>query len=273
MLPDFQNPERPTLQDPLELRAAPRVGCDLAASIYTTEFPGPLAARLRDISTGGACLASPSPFASKAIQRVALSLPRGTLSLDARGTWQRDADADDMIFTGVCFIDLPEEAAEQLWDLVFDRGKAVARFLCEKSELFELGVEEGLGLAQVSRYRDVPAGRCIYREDSVAEGSGSLFILLEGTVGLHVRVRNALETEVERLGPGELFGGTPLVAGVPPAESALAITNSRLLEIDEQAFRYLRMAKPWLGYRLGQTVIRVNAARLRALTTRLKDEL
>jgi hypothetical protein len=33
------------------------------------------------------------------------------------------------------------------------------------------------------------------------------------------------------------------------------------------------MAKPWLGYRLGQTVIRVNAARLRALTARLKDEL
>ena len=137
----------------------------------------------------------------------------------------------------------------------------------------ELGVDESLGLVQLSRFRDIPVGRFIYRQDTCEAGEDSIFIVLRGSVVLQARVREALEIETERLGPGELFGGLPLLADVTHAESAVAADDTRLIEIDREAFRYLRLAKPWLGYRLAQALLRISASRLRALFARLQDEL
>jgi CRP-like cAMP-binding protein len=134
-------------------------------------------------------------------------------------------------------------------------------------------VDEGLGLAQLSRFRDIPVGRFIYRQDSCEPGEDSIFIVLRGSVALQVRVRDAKEIETERLGPGELFGGLPLLADVTHTESAVAADDTRLIEIDREAFRYLRLAKPWLGYRLAQALLRITTSRLRALFARLQGEL
>ncbi len=274
MLPETEYDDSSiSLVDPLDLRASPRVAADLAASLYSTDMAGPIPCRVRDLSVTGACIATASPFALKSVQRVVVSLPRGSLILEAQGTWQRDAQADDVILSGLKFCDPPKEALDQLWELVFSIGQKLARFLIERTQLHELGVEEGLGLAQTSRFRDIPAGRTIYRQDTALAGEESIFVLIEGAVALQARVRDAFDVETHRLKPGDMFGGLPLIGGGPHAETAIAVENSRLLKIDRQAYRFMRQTRPWLGYRVGQALLRTYAVRLRELSVRLQREL
>lgn len=274
MLPEFEDPKRGSkLLDPLELRAAPRVAVDLPTQLFGTGFRGSLPARTRDLGLTGACIATAYPFALKSVQRIVIDLPRGSLALGAEGVWQRDSAADDVTFTGVRFEEPEGADLDQLWDLVFTSGRSLARFFHECTELRELGIEEAFGLAQVSRYREIPAGRYIFRQDTRNPGEDSLFIVMSGSVALQVRVRGAIETEIERLGVGELFGGTPLLADVDHAESAVATVDTRLLEVDAAGFRHLRLTKPWLGYRLGQALIRLSSQRLQRVAARIRDEI
>ena len=79
--PDDQAPSegtgtetRPTAPlDPLEVRNNPRVGADLAVELYATDFGGALLGRTRDLSIGGACIATPSPFNVK--NNLTFSIP------------------------------------------------------------------------------------------------------------------------------------------------------------------------------------------------------
>jgi len=259
--------------DPLELRQAARVGADHPVQIHCSGLAGSLAGRTRDLSVGGLCVATPSPFDVKSLHRVTLQLPDRHLTLRCEGRWQRDEPADDLVLTGLEFEDLSSDERDALWSLVLQTGRELASFLHERAELHELGLEEAMGLAQVTRYRDIPAGHSLYRQDQRREGEESLFLLLQGEVVLTVRVRDARDVEIARLRPGDLFGGLPLLADCPNAESATAATSSRLLEIDDSAFRYVRLAKPWLGYRLGSALLRVNARRLRDVLGTTRDRL
>jgi len=272
MLPDFDS-HATQLQDPLELHATPRVAVDVPVDLYTADIRGALPGRARDISIEGACVATASPFAIKSLQKVVFSLEAGSLTLAATGAWQQDEEADDLVFTGLKFDTPQREDLDRIWSLVFASGRTLARFLYEKTPLYELGIEEALGLAQMSRYREVPAGRTIYRQDVRESGDESIFILIEGSVTLQAQVGDSVEVEIERVRVGGLFGGTPLLSDAPPIESAVATTKARLLELDAQSFRYLRLTKPWLSYRLCHALYRVSSQRLRTTLARLGERL
>ena len=254
--------------DPLEMRAAPRVGADFPVRIHSRDFPMPLVARTRDLSVDGACLATASPFAVKSLQRIEVQLPGQNLLIEAEGCWQRDEPVDDLVLTGVVFPDPRPETREILWNTVLQSGQQLARFLYERSSLRELGLEEAMGLAHVTRYRHVSAGRTLYRQDCSEPGEDSIFLVTEGRVTLQVRVRNAREVDFAVLESGELFGGFPLVADLAHTESAVADSDCCLLEIDRTAYRYLCSARPWLAQRLSTALVRVSALRLRNLYAR-----
>ncbi len=254
--------QRPVPIDPLEVRSNPRVGTDVPAELYATDFGGALLGRTRDLSIGGACIATQSPFAIKSLQRVTLGLPGGNLTLDAIGCWQREDPLDDSILTGVAFENPDHDQLELVWDQVLDSGKRLARFLYERTALHELGLEEAMGLAQVSRFRSMEAGHTIYRQGTRGGHNDSIFLVAEGRITLQLRIRDAIEQTLDQLSTGDLFGGLPLLADLPHADSAVADTAVRLLEIDRAAFRHLRSMKPWLGHRLGVALLRVHAQRL-----------
>ncbi len=140
MLPDFDS-HVAQLQDPLELRATPRVAVDVPVDLYTTDIHGALPGRARDISIEGACVATASPFTIKSVQKVVFSLEAGSLTLDAIGAWQRDIEADDIVITGLKFKTPAKEELDRLWSLVFASGRTLARFLYENTQLHELGIE------------------------------------------------------------------------------------------------------------------------------------
>ncbi|MCR9097970.1 MAG: cyclic nucleotide-binding domain-containing protein [bacterium] len=248
--------------DPLEVRSNPRVGTDLAVELYATDFSGALVGRTRDLSIGGACIATPSPFSVKGVQRIVLDLPTQRVMLDAIGCWQREDPAEGVILTGVQFENPHPDHLELVWDQVLDAGKKLARFLYERTALHELGLEEAMGLAQVTRFRSLSPGDMIYRQGQTGDGGDSIFLIIEGSVTLQVRVRDAFERPLTQLQVGDLFGGLPLLADLPHAESAVANDHVKLLELDAGAFRHLRSMKPWLGHRLGVALLRVHAQRM-----------
>jgi CRP-like cAMP-binding protein len=254
-------------------RKNPRVGCDFPVDVYARDFQGALAARTRDLGIGGMCIATASPFSYKSIQRVVLKLPERFLDLEAEGRWQRHTPGDDLLLTGVSFVRLPDELLETLWDHVLDGAKHLARFLHARSDLSELDIEEAMGLAQVTRYREVGRGHTIFREDVSEPGEDSIFLVARGSVTLQARVRGARNVVVDRLGPGRLFGGMPLLGDLPPSVTAVADGDCRLMEIDRSAFEYLCAAKPWLAQRLSQAVSRAQARRAREIVARARESL
>jgi CRP-like cAMP-binding protein len=256
-----------------DARGGGRVGSDLPVELHVAELPGPLAARSRDIGVGGICVATPSAFALKSVKRVVIGLPSGPLSLEAEGCWQFDASGDDMVLSGLAFPSLSPEAIETLSNLVLESGRTLARFLYAQSDLRSFGLEEVLGLAQITRFRDVNAGHFVYRQDTAEPGDDSIFLVSRGAITLQARARGAREIPLAHLQVGELFGGMPLVGDAPHAESALAECDSRLLEIDRVAYQYLASARPWLAQRLAFTVARTYTRRLHDILARIRDRL
>jgi hypothetical protein len=258
----------PAPQDPLELRSQSRVGACFPARVFSSDFVGALSGHTRDLSVDGTCISTASPFAIRSVTRVELMLPGGTLTIDAEGCWQRDEPADNAMLTGLAFRDLSGAAKETLWRLVIQAGTELARFLHECPHLEELGLEEAMGLAQITRFREIPAGRTLYREDTRHQGQDSIFVLTQGRVVLQTRMHNAREMDFCQLGAGDLFGGFPLIADLEHTESAIAETALGLLEIDDAAYRYIRATRPWLAQRLAAAVLRTSAMHLRAMAER-----
>ncbi len=254
-------------------RANPRVGADIPVDLYAGDFPGALPGRARDVGIGGLCIATASPFAFKSVHRVRLFLPGTHLDVEAEGRWQRNASGEDMVLTGVAFVRPPPEIVNLLWDLVLESAKQLARFLHAGSDLSDLGLDEAMGLAQLTRYREVPRGRLVYREDRIEAGEDSFFVVARGAIVLEARVRGARNVPFDRLGVGALFGGLPLLADVPPSETAVADQDSRLLEIDRQAYEHLATVKPRVAQRLAYLASRAGARRARELLLRARNEL
>jgi CRP-like cAMP-binding protein len=252
----------------VEARATPRVSADFPLRIWSRDLSGPLDARTRDLSVGGVCVATKSPFSFKSVRRIGLQLGDESLELEAEGRWQSESHSDDAVLTGVSFVRPEPRHVQRLWDVVHDAGKQLARFIYDGSELCDLGADDADSLAQVTRARQISAGRLVYRQDMVRPGDDSIFLVQRGRVSLVSRICDGRDLTVERLGAGGLVGGLPLIAGVPNAESAWADEDSALLEISRSAFSYLRLAKPLVAQRLAQSVARCFVRRQRTLVER-----
>lgn len=269
--PELAVPPASSAGPRIESRTIPRVGAEVAAEIAIGELPQPLPASTRDIGIGGACIATVSPFSFRSVRRVSLALPGGTLSLAARGSWQRVEHAENVVLTGVEFIDPDERATDRLWDVVMECGKQLARFLHGDTDLRSLTPDEAVGISHVSRWRDVPAGRYVYRNDVVRSGESAIFLVQRGLVVLQLRERGVIDRPIARLGPGRLFGGLALLAEPIEGESAIAHVDSRVLEITQDSFRFLCASKPWLAQRIAQAVTVAYARRAAVLLAELSQ--
>ncbi len=256
----------------IEARCDPRVGAAFPVDLQT-DRGDTLPARSRDVSVSGVCVETPSPFSYRSLRRVVLHLPTGPRTIEATGRWQREEPADRAFLTGISFDDPPPETVTAVWDLVFEYGKSLAQFLFGKTDLSDFTVEEAIGLAHASRFREVSAGRYIYRPDVSRSGECSVYLVCSGSVVLELRTRGAIDRPIERLGVGRLFGGMEVITDARSPESAIAASDVQLLEIDRRSYRFLSAAKPWLAQRLAQAVTRAYLLRTRELLLKLGDEL
>jgi potassium-dependent mechanosensitive channel len=77
------------------------------------------------------------------------------------------------------------------------------------------------------------AGEIVVRQ---GDTSDSLFVIAEGVVGVLITLKDGEETEVARLGAGDFFGEAAMLTGTTRTASIIALTNSRLLEINREDF-------------------------------------
>ena len=83
MMPSLRDSPAGPLENPLEMRAQPRVGANFPIRVHSRDFAIPLEGSARDLSVNGACVATTAPFAVKSIQQIELILPQQTLVLEA----------------------------------------------------------------------------------------------------------------------------------------------------------------------------------------------
>jgi CRP-like cAMP-binding protein len=118
--------------------------------------------------------------------------------------------------------------------------------------LFAASPDEVLAaLAPRLTERDLPAGATLF----VAGAPGaSLFIVVAGEL-----VVTAGRQELNRVGPREVVGEMALLDPAPRLATVVAVTDTRLLEVDEGAFRAVLGERP----EVARGVIQVLTRRLR----------
>ena len=256
----------------LESRQSPRVAANFSVELHSSVLQTPLVVQVRDISTGGLCVATASPIALDSISSVVVDLPEARMRLSVEGKWQANLGLDEAVLSGLVFGNLKPNEVSALWDLVERTSRGVGAFLYESLQAHEASIDDAMSLAKTTRTRIVPRGRLIYRRHERPEPiDDSIFIVRGGSLELTVPIRPGREVKLGRVGIGEVLGGLGSVTSLPPIESAQTNEESVLLEISKAAFSYILVAKPLLGLWLGRVVLASHLRRVDSVVTRLGE--
>jgi CRP-like cAMP-binding protein len=88
----------------------------------------------------------------------------------------------------------------------------------------------------------------------LGDSADSIFLLREGRIKITASAEGGHEVLHEIIGPGEIFGETSLILGIPRTTSAQALETSLLCEIRRHAFENLLSMYPELSFQLLKSV-------------------
>ena len=109
--------------------------------------------------------------------------------------------------------------------------------------------------------RQFSAGQTIYEIGSAGDG---LFVIQAGQVELQREASEGIRP-LARFGPGELFGEMGVLLGRARATRAIAVSDTRVLELDRPTFEEMCVERPEIAIRVIQRL----AERLKDLEQRL----
>ena len=109
---------------------------------------------------------------------------------------------------------------------------------CSKRELGEV--------ASLADELSFPAGKTLIEQGRAGH---EFFVLVEGDVEVRAKGRKA-----ESMGAGSFFGEMALVSSRPRNATVTTTTPSRVLVVDEQAFRRLLHSSPQIQLKILQTL-------------------
>ena len=120
-------------------------------------------------------------------------------------------------------------------------------------------------LAGLARLKEYQADDVIFAE---GEHCPEVYLVLDGEVGLEIRVPGCGVIEAHRVGPGELLGWSAVLGGGPMTATAQAATRCRLAALGADAVVALAEREPRFGLEFFRRLSAALAERLRA--TRLQ---
>ncbi|MCC6581566.1 MAG: mechanosensitive ion channel family protein [Phycisphaeraceae bacterium] len=124
--------------------------------------------------------------------------------------------------------------------------------LLERVSLFEgLTPEELAQLAEGVVERRVAAGEAVVKQ---GEPGQSLFIVVDGMLGVSVHNDNQPEHRVAQLSPGQFFGEMSLLSGEPRSATITAITEATLHEVTKQTLGPILQQRPHIAEALCRAV-------------------
>ena len=89
----------------------------------------------------------------------------------------------------------------------------------------------------------------------LGDSADSIYLLREGRIKITALAEGGHEVLHEIIGPGEIFGQTSLILGIPRTTSAQALEASQLCEIRRKNFETLLSMYPELSFQLLKSVV------------------
>ena len=129
----------------------------------------------------------------------------------------------------------------------------------DPTSLAALPLFENLPLEQLARLNDilhattVPAGTALM---TVEQPSEVAYLILTGTVKVHVEQTNGMDVVLAIRGPGELVGEMSLVDSIGRSASVVTLEECSLLWIDRVAFQTCLQTIPAMTYNLARILTR-----------------
>ena len=137
-----------------------------------------------------------------------------------------------------------------------------ARAFLEGMPLFaDLGEASLLALARAGKFVQVEKGQFIFFQSDPSE---KVYIVRSGLVSIVLESPDGREMVINEMRPGDFFGEVGVLTRQPRSTSAIARTESELLELPRQAFLGILEAEPALARR----ILEMTANRLRGSSER-----
>jgi CRP/FNR family cyclic AMP-dependent transcriptional regulator len=113
------------------------------------------------------------------------------------------------------------------------------------------------------RHRAFPAGANII---SIEQPGEVVYIILEGTVKIHVEQADGSDVILAILGPGEVVGEMSPVEGLGRSANVVTLEPTKMAWLDRAAFREWLQNEPMMGYNL----TRIMSRRLRLANAQIQ---
>jgi small-conductance mechanosensitive channel/CRP-like cAMP-binding protein len=107
-------------------------------------------------------------------------------------------------------------------------------------------------LAEQAELRMVPPGGVVIEQDD--DQGTSMFVLVEGTLGVRVRGADGISREAGHMQPGAFFGEMSVLTGEKRSATVLAIGDAVLYEISKQHIASLLESNPGIAAILSRTI-------------------
>jgi len=138
----------------------------------------------------------------------------------------------------------------------------------DKFSLFRgLSSEDRTALGALLRRHHFATGALIMSAEQVGE---AVYLILEGTLKIHISREDGPNVVIAILGPGDIVGEMSLIDDTRRCASVLALESSTLLSMDRNVFRRCLRTMPILSYNLACILtarLRIADAHIEALAT------
>jgi CRP-like cAMP-binding protein len=244
-----------------ERRRAPRIADDLTVAIHVDGLADPIEGVARDLSMGGICVATRIAFAHANTMRIAVQAASKAVLLESKRLWQQYEPGEKVVLTGFSFAALSENDRKTIAELLSASVQRISEIL-RSSRLPELGPADVMAIAEEVRFRCIRSGHVVYGCDAQDHHAGSLYIVEEGRISLHLASDESQNRAIAQIQEGDLFGGIDAGAGASMREVAIAECEAYLFEIGRSGFDHLRRHRPELALELASAAFRAARTRL-----------
>lgn len=125
-----------------------------------------------------------------------------------------------------------------------------------------------IALSELGRLARLPAGEVLIRE---GESADQLSIVLEGRIGLRMRVPERGQVTILTVEPGDIVGWSAIVPPFRSTSTAVALVDSELALFDGEALRAALAGDAELAAALYPVLMRAVARRLEGTRLQLLD--
>ena len=150
-------------------------------------------------------------------------------------------------------------------------GSTITVAFLQQVPLFaELTANELHDLVAVMQPIELAPGQLLWRQGQVAD---ALHLIRGGRIGIYLRQPGGTEVQLTTLGPGEVVGELPLIAGGTRSAAARALDRAQLLSLSRVDFAALTLRRSPTAQALRRRICAVACTRLRDRYQQLANSL